>query len=183
MVIWFAALAVAGVLVVFRDPKLDHRLVAVGAVLPLPLDLIIGAAQRRVGNAGPFHAVSIHILLLVLAMAISIGKRLRRKRLLAVVIGGFGHLVLDASWADTQRFGWPIVGWGSSARLQIWQRPIWVSLLMELVGVGVAVLLYQRCRLDRPDRRTAFRSTGSLELLPVRRSIHRPANPPKRPTK
>jgi hypothetical protein len=169
MVVWFAALAVAGVLVVFRDPRLDHRLVAVGAILPIPVDLVLGAIQRRLGDAGPFHSIVTHVALLGIAMAVTIGKRSRRKRLLALVIGGFGHLVLDASWADAKRFGWPLVGWGSEARLQVWQRPWVISLLMEVVGIGVAVLLYSRCRLDRPDRRAAFLSSGSLELLPVRR--------------
>jgi hypothetical protein len=169
MLVWFASLSVFGVLLVFRDPLLDHRLVALGAVLPIPLDVVVGAALRRTGDAGPFHAVVTHVVLLGLAMATTVGRRAHRKRLLALVIGGFGHLVLDASWADTQRFGWPLVGRGSYARLQVWQRPILVNVLMELVGLAIAAMLYRRCRLDRPDRRRSFVSSGSLELLPTRR--------------
>ncbi len=169
MLLWFASLSVLGVLLVFRDPRLDHRLVAVGAVLPIPLDLLVGVALGRMGDAGPFHAIVTHVVLLGVAMGITIGKRARRKRMLALVIGGFGHLVLDASWADTQRFGWPLVGRGSTARLQLWQRPVLVTVAMELVGLAVCVALYQRCRLDRTDRLSSFRSSGSLELLPPRR--------------
>jgi hypothetical protein len=147
--------------------------VALGAVLPLPLDLLIGPVTSRFGDSGPFHALSTHVGLLILAMALTVGRRAIRKRLLALVIGGFGHLVLDAAWADAQSFGWPIVGRGSANRLQVWQRPILLSVLMEVVGIIVAMWLYRRCRLDRTDRRSSFLREGSLELLPVRRKLAR----------
>jgi hypothetical protein len=169
MLLWFAALAVGGVLLVFRDPRLDHRLVALGAVLPLPIDALISAIGGQAGRTGPLHAISTHIVLLGLSMAATVGRKPIRKRALALVIGGFGHLVLDGAWADSKSFGWPIGGFGWSGRLQFLERGLIVNVAMELVGAGVGLLLYRRCRLDRPQQRSAFVSRGSLELLPVRR--------------
>jgi hypothetical protein len=169
MLVWFAALAVGGVLLVFRDPRLDHRLVALGSVLPLPIDALVGVLRGQSGRTGPFHSISTHIILLGLVMAVSVGRKPIRKRLLALVIGGFAHLVLDASWADTRAFGWPIGGLSFTQQLQFLQRGLIVNVVMELVGIGVAALLYRRCWLDRPQQRQAFLASGSLELLPQRR--------------
>jgi hypothetical protein len=170
MLIWYIAPAIAGVLLVFGDPRLDHRLVGVGAVLPLVIDAIIGLIGNGLGRSGPFHALSTHIAVLTVAMLISIGKRPLRKRLLAMVIGMFGHLVLDTSWADTRTFGWPIGGVGFRNDLQLVQRGWVISLVLELIGIGIAAWLVRRCRLDMPSRRAAFQRTGSLELLPARRT-------------
>jgi hypothetical protein len=169
MFFWFVSLSVAGVLLVFRDPRLDHRLVALGSVLPLAVDFIIGAARGHFGEAGPFHAIVTMVSVLAVAMVSSIGNRVRRKRLLAVAIGGFAHLVLDGSWLDSKSFLWPITQQGFSARLQLLQRSLLLNIAMELVGIGAAFFLFKRCRLDNAARRKAFFAGGSMELLPARR--------------
>jgi hypothetical protein len=168
--VWFVTLSVGGVLVVFRDPRLDHRLVAVGSVLPLGLDVVVGLFRSQLGITGPFHALATMVCVLIVVMAVSINQRVRRKKLLALVIGGFGHLVLDGAWLDKTSFLWPITRTPgqllSTAHLQVWQRPIAVNVVMELVGLAVGVILYQRCRLSRPKRRVDFVASGSLEVVP-----------------
>jgi hypothetical protein len=168
--VWFIALSVAGVLLVFRDPRLDHRLVAVGSVLPLGLDMVFGLSRGYFGASGPFHALVTLVCVLVVVMAASINQRARRKNLLALVIGGFGHLVLDGAWLDKASFLWPITRTQgqifSTARLQVWQRPMVVTILMEVIGLAVGMFLYQRCRLSNPKRRAALFKSGSLELFP-----------------
>ena len=52
MLIWFAVMSVTGVVLVFRDPRLDHRLVAVGSLLPNAVDLVV-----RQGKVGPGHTL------------------------------------------------------------------------------------------------------------------------------
>ncbi len=164
MILWFAAVAVAGVALVFRDPHLDHRLVALGAVLPIPLDLVVGAALGDLGRAGVFHAIFVHVVGLGLLMAGSIGRRSARKRLLALSIGGFAHLVLDASFADTNEFLWPFVS-SSSGRLQLVDRGPVLTIVLEGIGFVVALWLVQRGRLGEGGQRRAFLQHGHLELV------------------
>ncbi len=164
MIVWFAALAIAGVALVFRDPRLDHRLVALGAVMPIPLDLLVGAVTGDVGRAGPFHSVATHVLGLGLLMAGSVGQRSRRKRLLAFSIGGFAHLVLDASFTDTPAFLWPFVS-GSPGRLQLVDRGLIVNLVLEVVGIAVAAWVVRRGHLRAENPRRTFFASGGLELV------------------
>jgi hypothetical protein len=173
MLIWFAALAVAGVALVFKDPRLDHRLVALGAVLPIPLDLAIGAARGTLGDAGPFHAVAVQVFLLAAVMAITVGRKRLRKQLLAVIIGGFAHLVLDASFVDNGAFLWPI-GTANPGRLQLVQRGPIIGLILEGIGLLVARWIVVRGQLQVSTERDGFVRSGRLELvMPPRRSRRR----------
>ncbi len=164
MLLWFAALAVAGVALVFRDPQLDHRLVALGAVLPVPMDVVVGALRGDLGRSGPFHAVVTHVFALGLLMGASIGHRARRKRLLALSIGGFAHLVLDASFTDTAAFLWPFAS-GKAGMLQLVDRGPLISALLEVAGVVTAVWLVQRGQLRSAVPRRAFLQSGRVELV------------------
>ena len=101
MLLWFASLSVLGVFLVFRDAALDYRLVAVGALLPDPIDTLL----RR--GIGPAHSVSVAVAFLSAVMLATVGRRTLRRRLLALPIGVFAHLVLDGAWADTAAFWWP----------------------------------------------------------------------------
>jgi hypothetical protein len=166
MFLWFAVLSVAGVVTVFRDRRLDHRLVAVGALLP---DVVDGLTRR--GRIGPPHTLLGAVLVLTVTMAATVGRRPLRKRLLAVPIGWFAHLVLDGAWTDTEGFWWPAFGGELSGRLPVLARPWWVNVAMELVGVGVGVWLWRRTGLSGPARRSEFLTSGGLELQPQ----HRPA--------
>jgi hypothetical protein len=171
MFFWFVTLSIGGVAAVFRDPRLDHRLVAVGALLPLLLDGALSAVRGPFGRTWLLHSLSVHVALLALVMGVSIGRKPLRKRLLAVSIGGFAHLVLDGSWVDTAAFGWPLgwpLGGAVTQNLQVLQRGVVINVLLEIVGLGVGALLYQRCRLTVKSRQSDFVKTGRLELLPPR---------------
>ena len=157
MVLWFAALSVAGTFLVFRDPALDYRLVAVGALLPDPLDGLI----RR--GVGPFHSLVTAVAVLVVVMLATIGRRSVRRRGLAVVIGIFAHLVLDAMWARTKVFWWPIASTAFRGRLPVLDRPIGLLMIEELVGAGVAMWLWRQFGLADATRRAKFLRTGRLD--------------------
>jgi hypothetical protein len=172
MFFWFITLSIGGVAAVFRDPRLDHRLVAVGALLPLLLDGVVSAVRGPFGRTWLAHSLSVHVALLALAMGVSIGRKPLRKKLLAISIGGFAHLVLDGSWVDTAAFGWPIswpLGRAVTEQMQVLQRGVIVNMLLEAIGLGIGVLLYQRCRLHVKSRQADFRKAGRLELLPLQR--------------
>lgn len=153
MLLWFAGGALLAVWLVFRDPAIDHRLVIAGALLPDAVDLPAGGPS--VG-----HTVLASVVLLLGIMVVTRGRRLRRRRLLAVPIGTFLHLVLDGAWADTETFWWPAFGVHlGGGRLPSLERGplVWV---FELVGLGVLVWAVRRFRLGEPERRRYFLATG-----------------------
>jgi hypothetical protein len=140
---------------VFRDPAVDHRLVMVGAVLPDAVDALVG---------GPWlgHTVLGNVTLLCGIMLATTGRRLLRRRLLAVPIGTFLHLVLDGSWTDTSTFWWPVLGGTlGDGRLPSVERG-GLNVALEAVGLAILVWAHRRFRLGEPDRRTYFLRSGRL---------------------
>lgn len=157
MLLWFAGMSLVAMWVVFRDPAIDHRLVIVGAVLPDILDAFWGGAA--VG-----HTLAFAVVLLFAVMGITVGRRSLRRRLLAVPIGWFFHLVFDGAWSDTSLFWWPVDGlsFGSSP-LPAFDRPLGVTLLMELAGIVGLVWAYRRFGLSDATRRSEFARSGRID--------------------
>ncbi len=154
MIFWFAGTSFLTVWLVFHDPAIDHRLVMIGAILP---DIIDGIA----GGPGVMHSVLGSVVLLVVVMAVTVGRRRLRRQLIALPIGTFLHLVFDGAWGDTHTFWWPFSGHFGDERLLSVQRG-GIDLVLELVGIGILVWAYRRFRLDEPERRHVFLTTGRL---------------------
>ncbi len=156
MVLWFAGLSVAVVWLVFRDTAIDYRLVVVGALAPDVIDAALGGAR-------PLHTLLGSAVLLVVVMFATRGRRGRRRRLLALPIGTFLHLVLDGVWARTTLFWWPLFGVRLPAEpLPSLSRPTVVLVLQEVGGLVALWWWWRRFALDEPDRRRAFLRTGRL---------------------
>lgn len=155
MLLWFAGMAFVAVWIVFKDPAIDHRLVIAGALLPDVVDVWTGG--RWVA-----HTVLFSVVLLTVVMLATRGRRRLRRRLLALPIGTFLHLVLDGMWTDRQVFWWP--AFGSS----FGDRPLpsldrgWADVPMELIGLAALVWAWRRFRLAEPERRHHFLRTGHL---------------------
>lgn len=154
MLLWFAGTSFLAVWLVFRDPAIDHRLVMAGALLPDVVDGITG---------GPWvlHSVVGSVAVLVAVMVATIGKRLARRRLIALPIGTFLHLVFDGAWADTDAFWWPFSGGFGEGSLPSIERG-WLSLVLEGVGVAMLLWAYRRFALDEVGRRRQFVRTGRI---------------------
>src|SRR5687767_3342682 len=104
MLLWYAGVSVLAVALVFRSRGVDYRLVALGSLLPLAVDGVIGA--RSLG-----HTLLFAVALLGAVMVATIGRsRLLRRRLLCLPIGVLCGLVLSGSFADAERFWWPALG-------------------------------------------------------------------------
>lgn len=160
MVLWFAVMSVVIVAEVFRSPMVDYRLVAAGSLLPL-LDVAMGRATV-------LHTLAAPVLVLIMVMVATPGRRLLRRRLLAIPIGLLLHLVLDASWDSATLFWWPVFGWSLSSEAVPEAGLTPVRLLLEAVAIGVAVWAYRRYGLDRAENRQRLIGQGHLNRAYLR---------------
>jgi hypothetical protein len=153
--LWFAGMSFVAVWVIFRSPAVDYRLVVIGALLPL--------VELPVGEPRVLHSLTGSVALLALAMVVTPRQRLVQRRLVAIPIGAFLHLVLDGAWTNTKAFWWPFSGLGwSHAELPELSRGGF-DVVLEIAG-GVALWwCWQRFGLADPARRDRFLRTGQLD--------------------
>ena len=155
MLLWFVGGAVLGVWLVFKSPAVDYRLVVLGALLPL--------VELPIGEPRVLHSLAGSVALLGLAMVATPRRRLVQRRLVAIPIGTFTHLLLDGAWADTEAFWWPFFGlaWSESQLPELGRGGL--DIVLELAGAAALWWCWRRFRLDEPDRRTRFLRTGRLD--------------------
>jgi hypothetical protein len=154
MLLWYVGVSVVIVLLVFQSAGIDYRLVAVGSLLPLAVDL----PARRLWFG---HTLLASVALLVVVMLVTIGRpRLLRRRLLCLPIGAFCGLALSAAWTNTDVFWWPFTG----TRLPdaaLFPAPGFV-VIEELIGLAAIAWLVRRCGLAEGTRRDDLLRTGRL---------------------
>lgn len=156
MLLWFVGTSVMAVWFVFGDARFDYRLLAIGALVPDVVDLPFGGARVM-------HSVVGSVALLVAVMLTTIGRRPLRRRLLALPIGTFLHLVFDGAFANTRVFWWPFGGVRfEDAPWPTWERGPW-SVLLEAIGVVLCGWAVRRFGLRDPQRRSRFWRNGVLE--------------------
>lgn len=156
VLIWFAVLSVLLVAVVFKSPGIDYRTVIVGAVLPV--------AEGFTGGPKFLHSVVGAVVVLGVLMLATRRRRLLRRQLLGIPIGMMAHLVLDASFAVTAVFWWPVAGWAfADQQIPEWEH-LGLSIVLELVGIAVGVWAWRWFGLDDPARRERFFTEGRLDL-------------------
>jgi len=153
VLLWYTALSILFVSNVFRSSGLDYRLVALGALVPVLVDLPVG--HRAVG-----HTLLLAVALFTLVMVGTAGRsRLLRRRLLCLPIGIFVGLVLSGAFTQDQVFLWPFLGgFGDHAVLPSW----WVVLIEELVGLAGWWWIVGQFDLYLPDARHEFWRSGRL---------------------
>lgn len=155
MLLWFAGMSFVLVWFVFRSPAVDYRLVIVGALLPL--------VELPVGEPRLLHSLVGSVALLGLAMVLTPRRRLVQRRLVAVPIGVFLHLVLDGAWADTTAFWWPFTGfsWSDSELPELGRGGL--NLVLEACGAAALWWCWRTFGLDDRARRERFLRTGQLD--------------------
>lgn len=155
---------------IFRDPKVDVRLLAVGALLPdlvdLPLGTLLLADSYSSGElwAHTLAAPTVYMSLVLLAT-----RRGRRRRgLMALGVGWLFHLLLDGMWTDATTFFWPLFGdfppGPTPYWVGAWDRALrdplrWVR---ELAGWTYLAVLWARLELWRPEVRRQLLASGRL---------------------
>lgn len=156
MFFWFLGTAVVAVWFVFHDSRFDYRFLLLGALLPDIIDAPMGGARV-------LHSVTGSVAVLMVVMFSTVGRRPIRRRLLAIPIGTFLHLVFDGAWANTKVFWWPFGGVAfRNAPLPSWNRGA-IDILLELLGLAMCVWAVRAFGLTDPARRKRFWRTGVLE--------------------
>jgi hypothetical protein len=160
VILWFAGMALVAVWAVFRDPAIDHRLVVAGALLPDVVDGLLDV----LGVSGPWpaHTLAASAGALVAVMVVTRGRRLLRRRLLALPIGTFLHLVLDGAWADAEVFWWPFLGGDLGVEVLPSVERGLSNVVLELAGLAALVWAWRRFRLSEPERRAEFLRSGRV---------------------
>jgi len=159
MVIWFVALSFALVLVVFDSAALDYRLIMAGSLLPW-LDFIWG-------DPWVMHSVFFPVAMMIAVMLVGWGRRLVQRRWLGLPIGVFLHQVLAATWTSKELFWWPAFGFGlDGARPSVAPAPL--AIVLELIGVAIAVWLYRFLGFSDAGRRQRFKETGHVDRALLR---------------
>jgi hypothetical protein len=154
MFLWFIGTAVVTVWYVFRDPRFDYRLLAIGSVLPDAIDLPGGHAHWA-------HSLTVAVGALVLVMLVTAGRKPIRRLLLAIPIGMLLHLVWDGVFASTSVFWWPFTGAWGNVRVPSLQRG-WLNVAFEAIGALLLAWMWRRCELSDPQRRHALIHRGLL---------------------
>ncbi len=155
MILWFAGMAFVVVVLVFRDAAIDYRLVMTGALLP---DLVDGVQ----GRAAIAHSLLFSVALLTVVMLATRRHRSARRRLLAVPIGTFVHLVLDGAWTRSTLFWWPFLGPAGSPPVPSFDRPVPVIIALELAGAVALWWCWRRFQLGDGENRARFLGDGRL---------------------
>ena len=155
MLVWPAAGAVFATFNVFQTSGLDYRLIALGALAPLIVDLPAG--EQSVGHALITPTVG---LALVMAVTIGRGRKLRRRRWIAFPIGWYAGLVLLGAWRTKEVFWWPLFGTEGSGVSLLASWPVVV--VAELIGLVALRWIWLRFGLRDPSRRRVFVRSGRL---------------------
>lgn len=156
MFFWFVGCIVVTVWWVFRDPAFDHRLLIVGAVLPL--------GEIALGGARVLHSVTFAVVLLGVLMIATPGRTPIRKTLLGLPIGLLLHLVFTGAWRTSAVFWWPLGGVGFDDGSHPVVARGWWNVPFELAGLALCWWVFRRAELAEPDRRRWFHRTGQLAL-------------------
>ena len=146
MLLWFVGAALAMVWFVFRDAHFPFAWVVLGAVLPDVIGVLPGAVK-------PTHSIVSVVGYLTLVMLLTIGRRARRKKALALAFGLFMHLVADFVFTDTRLFWWPLGGTNVEVtRIPTLDRPLVGTLAREALGVLLLVWFLRRLAVARGVR-------------------------------
>lgn len=153
---------------IFRDPKVDMRFLAAGAVLPDLVDL--AAVTLWGGERAELWGHSLVLPSLLTVVVLLATRRGRRRRAwMALVVAWLFHLLLDGMWTDASVFLWPAFGWelpvgGPSFWPGAWTRALSDPIRWVLEAAGFAYLwwLWAVSDLSRPEPRATLIATGRL---------------------
>lgn len=140
---------------IFNSRGIDYRLVALGSLAPIAIDLVLGRVSFG-------HSFLFPVLALVLVMLLTIGKsRLLRRRLLCFVIGVFWALVLEGTFINEATWWWPLGSRNQVAEFSLLPSfTFWI--VRDLLGLIAIYVLFAIGSLHEKEKRKEFFSTGRI---------------------
>jgi membrane-bound metal-dependent hydrolase YbcI (DUF457 family) len=172
MIFWHVGGTIAIFRYVFRDPKVDLRFLALGAILPDLIDKPFGTmlfpAVFNSNSQVIGHTLLFSMVLMAVVLLATRRGRVRR-RWMALAVGSLIHLLLDAMWTVEETLLWPAFGWEfppgvpeywSGLLERLFANP--GRIVQEVAGVGYLVYLYRKARLSDPERRIELLHTGRV---------------------
>jgi hypothetical protein len=175
VILWHVGMTTLIARYVFRDPAMDLRWLALGALLPDIVDKPIGSVfWNDVFHAHRLFAHTLILPVTALAAVMLATRRgtVARRAAIAVVLGWLVHLVLDGVWAGPEAFLWPIFGldFPQTARsdfLSLVRDMIANPLVWAGEAAGGAYLIYMwRRRLSEPGSVRRFLREGRIAFGP-----------------
>ncbi len=156
---------------IFRDPKVDLRFLALGALVPDLIDMPIGTVL--LGSSMATGELWAHSLLaptlFVIGVLLATRRGRRRRAWMALGVGWLFHLLLDGMWLNQEVFLWPFFGFEiTPGQVPYWSLAIerafsdlwrWI---LEAVGIGYVVWLARASRLNELPRRRQLLVTGRI---------------------
>lgn len=107
------------------------------------------------------HTLLASVVTMIVIMLATRNKRPLRRRLLAIPIGMFLHLVFDGAFTSTEVFWWPFTGGSFDEPLPVAQR--WgLNVLLEVIGIVGIAWMWRRFNLSDIRTRRDFLRTGNL---------------------
>lgn len=138
----------------FRDDRFDYRFLILGVFLPDIVDVFTGGSWIM-------HTLLASVVTMIVIMLATRNKRALRRRLLAIPIGMFLHLVFDGAFASTDVFWWPFTGGSFDEQLPVAQR--WgLNVVLEAIGIVGIAWMWRRFNLSDVRVRRDFLTTGNL---------------------
>jgi membrane-bound metal-dependent hydrolase YbcI (DUF457 family) len=136
---------------------LDIRILMIGALVPDIIDKPL--SFLGFGN-GRSITHTLLVFLIVLSVAVYLGRSRKQTWLLAIAIGMFTHLIFDRMWETPHTLFWPFYGWAFTAethKIGLGQFSIWWNMLFtdsyvyisEIIGFLIfasfaGILLYEK---------------------------------------
>ena len=177
MIFWHVGATTVSIRYAFRDPAMDLRYLALGALLPDIVDLPLGIVMWSEWQAARLIAHSIVFGSLVMLLVLVFTRRGPvRKQWMLLAVGVLLHLLLDAMWQEPETLWWPFLGWEFSATpfatfgdyaIDVLTDPImWLG---EAAGLVYLAYLWRASGLSDPSARSRLLRSGVVSA-PIGRS-------------
>lgn len=171
MIFWHVGGAIFIARTVFKDPRLDLRFLAFGAILPDLIDKPLGTLffVDTFGTGRIFgHTILLAGLVLIGVLVFTRRGTAARRSWMMVPFGIATHLVLDIP-LENKTLWWPFLGLEFppfeynrfTDLIDYLADSPWV-IAQELLGLGYLIYLWRKSRLGNPANRRRLVKTGQL---------------------